>query len=50
VLSLMELYIQGVSTRKVKEITEVLCGTSFSKSQVSALAGGLDAELNAGRK
>ncbi len=50
VLSLMEMYIQGVSTRKVKEITEVLCGTSFSKSQVSALAGGLDAELNAWRK
>ena len=46
---LMEMYVQGVSTRKVKEITEELCGTSFSKSQVSALAGRLDAELEAWR-
>ncbi len=50
VLSLMEMYVQGVSTRKVKEITEVLCGTSFSKSQVSALCGQLDAELSAWRR
>ena len=39
----------GVSTRKVREITEVLCGTSFSKSVVSELAGQLDEELNAWR-
>ncbi len=45
----MEMYVEGVSTRKVKEITEELCGTSFSKSQVSALAGRLDAELAAWR-
>ena len=50
VLALMEMYIQGVSTRKVTEITETLCGTSFSKSQVSALSGQLDAELNAWRR
>lgn len=50
VLALMEMYIQGVSTRKVREVTEVLCGTSFSKSQVSALTGQLDAELNAWRR
>ena len=50
VLALMEMYIQGVSTRKVKEITEVLCGTSFSKSQVSALSGQLDAGLSAWRR
>ena len=42
VLALMEMYVEGVSTRKVKEITEELCGTSFSKSLVSQLAGGLD--------
>ena len=30
VLTLMEMYVEGVSTRKVREITEVLCGTSFS--------------------
>lgn len=46
----MEMYVEGVSTRKVKEITEELCGTSFSKSLVSSLAGSLDAELEAWRK
>ncbi|MCA1738617.1 MAG: IS256 family transposase [Actinobacteria bacterium] len=49
VLALMEMYLEGVSTRKVKYITEELCGTSFSKSLVSTLAGGLDAELRAWR-
>ncbi len=49
VLALMEMYVEGVSTRKVKEITQELCGTSFSKSTVSHLAGGLDAELRAWR-
>ncbi len=48
-LALMEMYVEGVSTRKVKEITEELCGTSFSKSLVSSLASGLDAELEAWR-
>lgn len=41
-LSLMEMVIQGISTRKVSEITETLCGTSFSKSTVSALCQELD--------
>jgi len=50
VLSLMEMYLEGVSTRKVKDITEVLCGTSFSKSTVSRLTGQLDAELSAWRE
>ena len=49
VLALMEMYVEGVSTRKVREITEALCGTSFSKSLVSELAGQLDAELEAWR-
>lgn len=49
VLALMEMYIEGVSTRKVTEVTEALCGTSFSKSLVSQLAGRLDAELEAWR-
>ena len=48
-LALMEMYVEGVSTRKVKEVTEALCGTSFSKSLVSSLAGRLDAELGAWR-
>jgi transposase-like protein len=45
----MEIYMEGVSTRKVKDITEALCGTSFSKSLVSSLAGSLDAEFSAWR-
>jgi putative transposase len=49
VLALMEMYVEGVSTRKVTEITEALCGTSFSKSLVSSLAGQLDSELEAWR-
>ncbi len=49
VLALMEMYVEGASTRKVREITEVLCGTRFSKSLVSELAGQLDEELDAWR-
>ena len=49
VLTLMEMYVEGVSTRKVKDITEELCGTSFSKSLVSSLAGQLDSELGVWR-
>ena len=49
VLALMEMYVEGISTRKVKEVTEELCGTSFSKSLISQLAGRLDSELGAWR-
>ena len=49
VSTLLEMYLQGVSTRKVAAITEELCGVSFSKSQVSALTSRLDAELAAWR-
>jgi transposase-like protein len=44
-LSLAEMYVNGVSTRKVKAITEQLCGASVSSSQVSAAAALLDGEL-----
>jgi len=44
-LSLMEMYVQGVSTRKVKGITEKLCGRDFSASLVSKLAAGLDEKV-----
>lgn len=47
VLALMEMVVQGVSTRKVAAITEELCGVSFSKSTVSALCLGLDARVKA---
>jgi len=49
VLALMEMYVEGVSTRKVEDVTEKLCGTTFSKSLISSLAGRLDAELEAWR-
>ncbi len=39
VLALMAMYLEGVSTSKVKDITEELCGVSFPKSLVSSLAG-----------
>jgi putative transposase len=45
VSSLMEMYVQGVSTRKVKAITEELCGHAFSASAVSAINKGLDEGL-----
>jgi hypothetical protein len=49
VLALQESYVQGVATRKVKKVTEKLCGTSFSKSLVSKLCQDLDAEIEAWR-
>jgi transposase-like protein len=42
VLTMMEMYVNGVSTRKVGEITETLCGKNFSKSTISDLAKRLD--------
>jgi len=38
----MEIAVNGVSTRKVSQITEELCGTKFSKSTVSELCKNLD--------
>lgn len=49
VLTMMEMVLQGVSTRKVTKITEELCGTSFSKSTVSQLCKGLDETVQAFR-
>ncbi len=49
VLALMEMYVEGISTRKVKDVTEKLCGTSFSKSLLSSLAARLDSELQSWR-
>lgn len=45
-LALMEAYIQGVSTRRMKKITEQLCGTEFSAGTISNLAKTLDEELD----
>ncbi|MGI6730736.1 MAG: IS256 family transposase [Anaerovoracaceae bacterium] len=40
--TMMEMVIQGVSTRKVTKVVEELCGTSFSKSTVSELCKRMD--------
>lgn len=50
VLSMAEMYLQGVSTGKVTNIVQELCGINISKSQVSALAGELDKRLNMWRE
>jgi transposase-like protein len=42
---MLEMYVQGVSTRKVKSITEELCGHEFSSSSVSRIVKTLDEEL-----
>jgi len=44
-VALAEMYVQGVSTRKVKAVTEQLCGVAMSSSQVSHAATLLDADL-----
>jgi putative transposase len=43
--ALTEMYVQGVSTRKVKAVTEELCGHEFSASTVSRMNQSLDKEL-----
>jgi len=47
VASLAEMYVQGVSTRKVKAVTEELCGHAFSASAISAVNKRLDEGLAA---
>lgn len=49
-LALAEMYVQGVSTRKVKTITEQLCGVEVSSSQVSRAAAEMDSELEKWRE
>jgi putative transposase len=48
-LAIAEMYVQGVSTRKVAKITEELCGLNVTSTQVSRAATLLDEELNAWR-
>lgn len=49
-LALAEMYVQGVSTRKVSKIVEELCGHSVSSTQVSQCAAKLDLELSQWRE
>ena len=43
----MQMVLQGVSTRRVKDITTELCGREFSKSTVSRLDEDLDEQVQA---
>lgn len=47
ILTMIEMYVNGVSTRKVTNIVEQLCGESVSKSFVSNLTQRLDPEIDA---
>jgi transposase-like protein len=49
VAALAEAYVQGVSTRKMKKVTEKLLGKEFSSSAISKFSATLDAELKAWR-
>jgi putative transposase len=49
-LALAEMYVQGVSTRKVAAITEQMCGFSVSSSQVSKATAELDEQLQSWRE
>jgi putative transposase len=49
-LAMAEMYVKGVSTRKVAAITEKLCGTAVSITQVSRAASLLDEVLEAWRR
>jgi putative transposase len=50
VLALAEAYLQGVSTRKMKVVTESLMGKEFSSTSISRFASTLDAELDCWRE
>jgi transposase-like protein len=49
-ITLAEMYVQGVSTRKVKAITEQLCGVEVSAEQVSQATAQLDEVLQEWRE
>jgi transposase-like protein len=49
-LSIAEMYVQGVSTRRVSSLVEKLCGTQISSSSVSRVAAELDEVLTSWRE
>lgn len=49
-LAIAEMYVQGVTTRKVTAVMEELCGLEVSSSQVSRAVQALDVELSAWRE
>jgi len=48
-LAIAEMYVQGVTTRKVAAITQELCGFNVTSDEVSRLAKHLDEQLEAWR-
>lgn len=44
-LAVAEMYLQGVSTRKINAVTEKLCGLDISSTQVSRITKELEKEL-----
>jgi len=49
-VAVAEMYVQGVSTRKMRAVMETLCGTQITSTQVSRAAQELDAELDRWRQ
>ena len=49
-LAVAQMYVEGVSTRRVTEVTRELCGLDVTSSQVSRATKLLDEELNAWRR
>lgn len=47
VLAMMKMYVEGVATRRVRKITQELCGHEFSRSTISRLTKRLDEQLTA---
>ncbi len=50
ITTMAEMVVNGVSTRKISQVMETLCGTPFSKSAVSEYCKELDNEVNAFRR
>lgn len=48
--SMAEMVVNGVATRKVSRITEMLCGTSYSKAAVLDICKDLDEKIRAFRE
>ena len=49
IAAMVEMVVDGVSTRKVSDVVETLCGTKVSKSAVSELCKDLDEKVDAFR-
>ena len=49
-VAIAEMYLKGVSTRRVEKITQALCGLDFTSTQVSRATKELDDEFDKFRK